>query len=297
MMHHRAYSQPAIHRMWSCKGKSYSTAELDITYSTASSKATCDVSPVASKPCDASFLATHYSAAWSALAPAKACTPCAHQAPAPAPVQAFHLDAQGKACKNYHTASIEPGAAERYSATDNCLSLDRSQCEARCRTTPNCVTFQSPNNEAKSKAAGACNCYLFAAGQCSQQSSTFYSIWNQAPAPAPAITTTPTGVKYQLLGSSRITVSARKTWNYANGKASCQPIEDVCIAEGARLASKAETELWLNNGGDRLGMPYGLTSDRKGQDYWFTAIPPNGLFYGGHCNHRNRFFLCSKDKA
>jgi len=105
---------------------------------------------------------------------------CNLKAPAPAPVQAFHLDAQGKACKNYHTASIEPGAAERYSATDNCLSLDRSQCEARCRTTPNCVTFQSPNNEAKSKAAGACNCYLFAAGQCSQQSSTFYSIWNQA---------------------------------------------------------------------------------------------------------------------
>ena len=39
----------------------------------------------------------------------------------------------------------------------------------------------------------------------------------------------------------------------------------------AYLATKEETHVWLDNGGDRLGMLYGLTSTMSGNQYWFTS--------------------------
>ena len=76
----------------------------------------------------------------------------------------------------------------------------------------------------------------------------------------------------------------------------CLPIEKHCSDAGTLLATKEETQNWLNNGGDRLGMEYGLTSTRNGQQHWFTQNNGgNGLWYKGCCNHVNRFFVCVKN--
>ena len=76
----------------------------------------------------------------------------------------------------------------------------------------------------------------------------------------------------------------------------CLPIEEACSDAGALLATKEETQSWLNNGGDRLGMEYGLTSTRNGQKHWFTRNNGgNGLWYAGCCQHNNRFFVCVKN--
>lgn len=60
-----------------CTAKTYSTAHLDISYPTPPSAAKCDVSPVATKPCDGAFISDHYGASWSTKAPAATCVPCA----------------------------------------------------------------------------------------------------------------------------------------------------------------------------------------------------------------------------
>jgi len=70
-----------------CNTAVYSTADFDVLYPTAPDAATCDISPVASKPCDSTFVSTYYDGkTWSTLAPAIACVACGYDAtPAPAP--------------------------------------------------------------------------------------------------------------------------------------------------------------------------------------------------------------------
>ena len=66
------------------------------------------------------------------------------------------------------------------------------------------------------------------------------------------------------------------------------------------MATKDETQAWLDNGGSRLGMQYGITSTMDGDNYWFTNFQgeghenPPGLFYAGCCHVGNRFFVCVK---
>ena len=72
-------------------------------------------------------------------------------------------------------------------------------------------------------------------------------------------------------------------------------MEKLCTDVGATLATKEETHAWLNNGGDRLGMMFGLTSTMNGNMHWFTQ--ELGDDYGwnpGCCDQKNRFFVCAK---
>ena len=71
-------------------------------------------------------------------------------------------------------------------------------------------------------------------------------------------------------------------------------MEKLCADVGATLATKEETHAWLDNGGDRLGMPFGLTSTMNGNRYWFTQELGDYGWYGGCCGHANRFFVCAK---
>ena len=71
-------------------------------------------------------------------------------------------------------------------------------------------------------------------------------------------------------------------------------MEKLCTEVGAKLATKEETHAWLDNGGDRLGMPFGLTSTMNGKNYWFTQELGDYGWYGGCCGHANRFFVCAK---
>jgi len=72
----------------------------------------------------------------------------------------------------------------------------------------------------------------------------------------------------------------------------CGPIEKLCTDAGARLATKDETLKWLENGGDRLGKEFGLTSTRRGIEYWMTGYAPHWSL--GACSATNRFFVCAK---
>ena len=82
----------------------------------------------------------------------------------------------------------------------------------------------------------------------------------------------------------------------------CDPILKLCTDDGATLATKDETQAWIDNGGDRMGMEYGITSTMSGKNHWFTkgdGIGGNqgkvGTWYAGCCHHRNRFFVCVKE--
>ena len=68
----------------------------------------------------------------------------------------------------------------------------------------------------------------------------------------------------------------------------------LCTDVGATLATKEETHAWLDNGGDRLGMPYGLTSTMNGNQHWFTANLGDFGWYAGCCKNTDRFFVCAK---
>jgi len=59
-----------------CKAEKYDTTQLDISYPATPDRAPCDTSPVDVKPCDSTFISTHYSS-FEPLAPATACIPCA----------------------------------------------------------------------------------------------------------------------------------------------------------------------------------------------------------------------------
>jgi len=63
----------------SCIDETHSTSHLDMSYPALPNQATCDISPVAIKPCDAAFIEAHYGAgvSWSKKAPAATCVPCA----------------------------------------------------------------------------------------------------------------------------------------------------------------------------------------------------------------------------
>ena len=72
-------------------------------------------------------------------------------------------------------------------------------------------------------------------------------------------------------------------------------MEQLCTDAGATLATKEETHAWLDNGGDRLGMLFGLTSTMQGNQHWFTEdLGDSGHWYAGCCDHLNRFFVCAK---
>lgn len=58
-----------------CNAENYDTTHLYISYPAVPDRATCDTSPVDVKPCDSTFISTHYSS-FEPLAPAKACVPC-----------------------------------------------------------------------------------------------------------------------------------------------------------------------------------------------------------------------------
>ena len=81
----------------------------------------------------------------------------------------------------------------------------------------------------------------------------------------------------------------------------CDPIMKLCTDDGSMLATKDETQAWIDNGGDRMGMFNGLTSTMSGTNHWFTnddGVGGNpgkeGNWYAGCCHHKNRFFVCAK---
>ena len=73
----------------------------------------------------------------------------------------------------------------------------------------------------------------------------------------------------------------------------CDPIKKLCTDDEAILATKDETQAWLDNGGDRLGMLYGLTSTMRCNKHWFIH-DGSGYWRAGCCHHQNRFFVCAK---
>ena len=89
----------------------------------------------------------------------------------------------------------------------------------------------------------------------------------------------------------------RKTSEFAEGRdcnSDCRVVKKLCTDDGANLATKEETHIWLNNGGDRLGKTYGLTSTMNGNRHWFTKNQGDYGWYAGCCHHTNRFFVCAK---
>lgn len=70
----------------------------------------------------------------------------------------------------------------------------------------------------------------------------------------------------------------------------CDAVVQLCTDVGAKLATKEETQAWLDNGGDSLGKQYGLTSTMQGDRYWLA----NFGWATGCCHHNNRFFVCAK---
>ncbi|CAK0880679.1 unnamed protein product [Prorocentrum cordatum] len=114
-----------------------------------------------------------------------------------------------------------------------------------------------------------------------------------SPTPSPTPTPATCPVSYQLIGDTCFSNNgqARITAVYANGNPSCQPVLDICSSEGATLATKEQTELWRDHGGDQLSMQYGLTSTMNGSDHWFVGYAKG--WYAGYCNHHNRYFVCA----
>lgn len=88
---------------------------------------------------------------------------------------------------------------------------------------------------------------------------------------------------------------ARKTSDYANGSADCQPIEDLCASEGGTLATKEQTHMFIENGGDTLEMRFGLTSTRQGTEYWYTDGTGDLGFHTKSCHDEDLFFVCASD--
>ena len=68
-------------------------------------------------------------------------------------------------------------------------------------------------------------------------------------------------------------------------------MEKLCIYIGATLATKEETHAWLDNGGDRLGVRFGLTSTMDGNMHWLTQELGDYGWYGGCYDHTNRCFF------
>merc|ERR1719210_988824 len=101
-----------------CIAKNYSTSHLDMSYPDLPSAATCDSSPVASKPCDSDFVSTHYGASWSKKAPAATCVPCAwsNQGSYEFVANGICTDALGRAVKYAIKRIGEDSAAECYKA-------------------------------------------------------------------------------------------------------------------------------------------------------------------------------------
>merc|ERR1711944_182484 len=65
----------------------------------------------------------------------------------------------------------------------------------------------------------------------------------------------------------------RKTYEWTKSTSclsNCDAVVELCTDVGAELATKDETHAWLDNGGDRLGMKYGLTSTMFNKAHWFT---------------------------
>ena len=89
----------------------------------------------------------------------------------------------------------------------------------------------------------------------------------------------------------------RKTYEWkGSGKcySNCDAVVQLCTDVGAELATKEETHTWLDNGGDSLGMTYGMTSTRNGLQHWFTIGMGDFGWFPGCCHHKNRFFVCAK---
>ena len=75
----------------------------------------------------------------------------------------------------------------------------------------------------------------------------------------------------------------------------CAAVEQVCTDVGATLATKEETHACLDNGGDRLGMIYGLTSTMNGNKRWFTQdMGDYGWYSPVCCDRKDYFFVCAK---
>ena len=89
----------------------------------------------------------------------------------------------------------------------------------------------------------------------------------------------------------------RKTHEWTDstdGNTNCDEIEKLCTDDDATLATKEQTQAWLDNGGDDLGMPFGLTSTKDGHEYWFTGYSSMHGYHIGNCHKANRFFVCAK---
>merc|ERR1719336_3218335 len=103
-----------------CIDKTYDTSHLDMSYPVSPIAATCDISPVANKPCDRAFISAHYEASWSKKAPAATCVPCAWSAPAPLTTQRCN---KFKSNNGVATHTLSPAIAESQLAANFELTI------------------------------------------------------------------------------------------------------------------------------------------------------------------------------
>jgi hypothetical protein len=75
----------------------------------------------------------------------------------------------------------------------------------------------------------------------------------------------------------------------------CKNIELTCEKEGGRLANKEEYHAFLEAGGTRAGKQYGVTSRKRGLDYWHTNNMGDYGYTRGCCHYGNRYFVCVAD--
>lgn len=75
----------------------------------------------------------------------------------------------------------------------------------------------------------------------------------------------------------------------------CENIELKCKGEGGRLATKDEYHEFLDAGGSQGGKQYGVTSNKRGLDYWHTNNKGDYGYTNGCCHHTNRYFVCAAE--
>jgi cysteine-rich repeat protein len=85
------------------------------------------------------------------------------------------------------------------------------------------------------------------------------------------------------------------------GAMNCDYTTAQCGLEGGLLANQDELHDWLDAGGDRNGVEFGLTSTRRSNygtsgDYHLTRHQTSDYGWNrGDCHHSNRYFVCVQD--
>jgi cysteine-rich repeat protein len=93
---------------------------------------------------------------------------------------------------------------------------------------------------------------------------------------------------------------ARSTRAYTSASTNnCDGPMAQCASEGGRMADINEMRVWLDDGGDRKGNVYGVSStlDSSGRRYYLQHQVDNRGYLDANCNHGNRYFVCMRDNA